>query len=84
MKIYFFQHCAMTLEIAQHPFWSDLFVLDNPGAKINEQSFGGHNRRGKSYERTGLRSLEKVAATSPVQLIFKQVVDENIGVNENA
>jgi hypothetical protein len=73
----------MTLEIAQYAFWSDLFVLDNPGAKINEQSLRSYNRRGKSYDRPGFYSLEKLAAISPVQLILKQVIDENISVNEN-
>ena len=45
VKVHFFQHVAMALEVAQHPFGKDFFVLDDPGAKINEQSFGNHNGR---------------------------------------
>lgn len=74
----------MALEIAQHPFGNDFSVLDYPGAKINEQSFGSHNGRSKSYDGAGFHSIEKVAAGNPVQFILKQVVDENVGVNENA
>jgi hypothetical protein len=58
--------------------------LDDKGAKINEQSFGSHNGRSKRYDGAGFHSIEKVAAGSPVQFILKQVIDENVGVNENA
>jgi hypothetical protein len=39
MKVHFLKHLAMALKIAHHPFGSDFLVLDDPGAKINEQRF---------------------------------------------
>jgi hypothetical protein len=84
MKVHFLQHRTVTLEVAQDPLRSDLFVFDDPTTKINEQSFRSNDRRSKSRDRAGLYSLEKVAARTAVKLILKQVVDENVGVNENA
>jgi hypothetical protein len=84
MKVHFLQHRTVTLEIAQHPLRSNLFVFDDPTAEINEQSFRSNDRRSKSRYGTGFYSLEKVAARTLVKLILKQVVDENVGINENA
>ena len=84
MKVHFFQHRTAALEVAQDPLRSNLFVFDDPTAKINEQSFRSDDRRSKSRDRAGLYSLEKVAAGTAVKLILKQVVNENVGVNENA
>jgi len=84
MKVHFLQHRTVTLEVEQDPLRRNLFVFDDTTAKINEQSFRSNDRRSKSRDRAGLYSLEKVAAGTAVKLILKQVVDENIGVNENA
>jgi hypothetical protein len=84
MKVHFLQHRTVALEVAQHPLRSNLFVFDDPTTKINEQSFRSNDRRSKSGHGAGFDSLEKVAAGTPVKLVLKQVVDENVGVNENA
>ena len=50
MKGHFLDHRSMALEIAKDSFGSDLFVFDEPGAKVDEQSFGSHYGRGESYD----------------------------------
>jgi hypothetical protein len=50
MKVHFLDHRSMALEITKHSLRSDLLVFDEPGAKINEQSFGSHYGRNESYD----------------------------------
>ena len=47
MEIRLLEHLSMALEITQDSFRSNFFVLDDPGAKINEQGFGSDDGRSK-------------------------------------
>ncbi len=61
-----------------------LFILDDPGTKIDEKGLCGDDGRSKSRNRPVFYPPEEVTAGGPIQLIFQQVIDEDIRVNENA